>query len=87
MTARDRAPAEVKDERLFFRVVRGAFNQRRKTLANALSSALGEYDKTEIESAIAACGLDAKIRGEALDIGGFAALSNSLAGIKNSPRP
>lgn len=87
LTARDRAPAEVEDERLFFRVVRGAFNQRRKTLANALSSALGEYDKTEIESAIAACGLDAKIRGEALDIGGFAALSNSLAGIKNSPRP
>lgn len=82
LTARSEAPAKVEDEKLFFRVVRGAFNQRRKTLANALSSALGEYGKEEIESAIASCGFDARVRGEVLDIEGFAALSNALSEIK-----
>jgi 16S rRNA (adenine1518-N6/adenine1519-N6)-dimethyltransferase len=71
-------PAEVRDEKLFFRVVRSAFNQRRKTLVNALSSGMPEFSKEAIAKAIAFCGFDEKIRGEALDIQGFAAITNAL---------
>jgi len=78
LTTRQECPAQVEDEKLFFRIVRGAFNQRRKTLANALASALGEYGKDKIELAIASCGLDGKIRGEALSIEQFAALTNEF---------
>jgi 16S rRNA (adenine1518-N6/adenine1519-N6)-dimethyltransferase len=70
-------PAEIRSESFFFRVVRAAFGQRRKTLANALSAGLS-VPKPEAEAAIAALGLDARIRGEALDIALFAALSNLL---------
>jgi len=78
LTTRQEKPAQVEDEKLFFRIVRGAFNQRRKTLANALASALGEYGKDKTEQAIAACGLDMKIRGEALSTEQFAALTNEF---------
>jgi len=78
LTTRQEKPAQVEDEKLFFRIVRGAFNQRRKTLANALAAALGEYGKDKTEQAIAACGLDVKIRGEALSTEQFAALTNEF---------
>ena len=39
----------MRDEALFFRIVRAAFNQRRKTLVNALSAGLG-LDKADIEA-------------------------------------
>ena len=39
----------MKDEKLLFRIIRAAFNQRRKTLVNALSSAMGEITKEQIE--------------------------------------
>lgn len=71
-------PCEVKDEKLFFRVVRAAFNQRRKTLVNALSAGLGTHDKEQITSAVLHCGFNEMIRGEVLDIQGFADISNIL---------
>lgn len=79
LTPRAAPPAEVADEKLLFRVVRAAFNQRRKTLANALAAGLSGYTKEQITAAIAACGLDARVRGEALGIPEFAALANALA--------
>ena len=78
LKTREAPPAEVADEKLFFRVVRGAFNQRRKTLVNALSSALPEFSKERIFNAVTGCGYDEKIRGEVLDIQGFAAVANAL---------
>ena len=68
----------VQDEKRMFRVVRAAFNQRRKTLSNALSAGLSGYTKEQIAAAIEACGLDPRVRGEALSIGQFAALSDAL---------
>lgn len=74
-------PPEVDDPKHFFQVVRGAFAQRRKTLLNSLSSALGSsYTKEAIASAIAQCGLPDNIRGERLSITDFAALSKALRG-------
>ncbi|MBQ3134409.1 MAG: 16S rRNA (adenine(1518)-N(6)/adenine(1519)-N(6))-dimethyltransferase RsmA [Oscillospiraceae bacterium] len=73
-------PTEVEDEEFFFRVVRAAFAQRRKTLHNSLTSALGQpFSREMIAEAIAACGLRPDVRGERLGIPQFAALANSLA--------
>ena len=74
------APEEVKDEKQFFRLVRAAFAQRRKTLLNALSSAYGsKLSKDDLREAIAGCGLPADVRGERLGIPEFAALADVLA--------
>ena len=67
----------VNNEELMFRIVRAAFNQRRKTLVNAVSSGLG-FDKQIIESSLKICELDARIRGEALSIAQFAQISDEI---------
>lgn len=84
LTARREPPAAVTDEKLFFAVVRASFNQRRKTLLNALTSGLSGYSKEELNEVIVSCGFDEKIRGETLDIKGFAAVSNKIAELKNT---
>lgn len=72
-------PTEVEDEAFFFKVVHAAFAQRRKTLLNSLSSALGApFTKEQIAGAIAACGLRPDVRGERLGIREFAALARML---------
>ena len=78
LDVRKEPPVSVQDEKRMFRVVRAAFNQRRKTLSNALSAGLNDFTKEQITAAIEACGLDARVRGEALGLGEFAALSNAL---------
>ncbi len=76
---RETPVCSVQDEALMFKVIRAAFNQRRKTLVNALSSAFGNLNKADIAAAIAACGLDERVRGEALSLEQFAGLSDELA--------
>ena len=78
MDRRAAPPANVDDEKLFFRTVRAAFAQRRKTLSNALRSAFSELDRAAIESAMEETGLPPAVRGETLSIAQFAALSNAL---------
>lgn len=80
LKTRKEPPARLADEKLFFRIVRAAFNQRRKTLVNALSAEL-PYSKEQLTEAITACGFDARIRGEVLDIPGFAALTERLSAL------
>lgn len=80
LKVRREPPVRLKDEKLFFRLVRAAFNQRRKTLVNALSAEL-PYSKEQLTEAVSACGFDPRIRGEALDIQGFAALTERLAAL------
>lgn len=72
-------PEEVEDEDTFFRVVRAAFAQRRKTLLNSLSSVMGNtHSKDDLRNAILACGLSEDVRGERLGIPEFAALAKVL---------
>ncbi|MFQ8765476.1 MAG: hypothetical protein ACLR8U_02330 [Oscillospiraceae bacterium] len=73
-----RTPCEIPDEKLFFRVVKASFAQRRKTLLNALSSGFGEYSKPQIAAAIEDAGFSPTVRGETLDIPGFAAICAAL---------
>lgn len=79
MTRREKPPADVRDEKLMFSIVRAAFNQRRKTLANAVSSNVPGIDKARAEEALAACGLDPMARGETLSAAQFAAFSDALS--------
>ncbi len=76
-------PAAVEDRDFFFRVVRASFNQRRKTLPNALSAGIPGLTRDTAAAAIAESGFDPQIRGEVLGIEGFAAISNKL--FKNNP--
>ena len=78
---RNTPPVEVCDEKLFFRVVRAAFAQRRKTLSNALSSGFPELDKQRLVGAIVSCGFDERVRGETLSTADFAALTNAVAAL------
>jgi 16S rRNA (adenine1518-N6/adenine1519-N6)-dimethyltransferase len=71
-------PYVPEDEKVFFRTIKGAFEQRRKTLPNALAAAFGELSKDEITAAIVSCGHSADIRGERLSVAEFVALSDEL---------
>ena len=81
---REKPAVEVADEAFFFKVIKGAFLLRRKTLVNSLAAALPGTDKTAIADAIAACGLPPAVRGEALTLADFAALSSALAKAQKS---
>ncbi|SEP62873.1 16S rRNA (adenine1518-N6/adenine1519-N6)-dimethyltransferase [Lachnospiraceae bacterium NE2001] len=73
-------PVEVKDLSLMFGLIRGAFNQRRKTLANAVGNYDGvSFTREDVETALNALGLDTRVRGEALTLEQFAALSDQLS--------
>ncbi|MBQ8665502.1 MAG: 16S rRNA (adenine(1518)-N(6)/adenine(1519)-N(6))-dimethyltransferase RsmA [Lachnospiraceae bacterium] len=79
LTVRKEAEVEVADEKLMFSLIRAAFNQRRKTLVNAVTNFPGlDYSKEDIEKALAGLGISEKIRGEALSLQQFADLSNIL---------
>lgn len=67
-----------KDEKTFFRTVKAAFEQRRKTLPNALSASFSEIAKEKLVEAVTACGHSADIRGERLSVADFVALSDKL---------
>lgn len=74
---REKPPVEVEDEALLFRLIRGAFALRRKTLANSLSSAMG-LPKETVLTAIRAAGLADSVRGEQLTFEDLAALCKAL---------
>ena len=69
----------VDDEKLFFRLVRASFAQRRKKLANGLASGFPELGKAGAAEVIEAAGFDANVRGETLSIPEFALLANEIA--------
>ena len=73
----DKPAVETKDEKLFFSLVRAAFNMRRKTLVNALGPVLGSsMSKEEITALVEAAGLDARVRGERLSLAEYAKLAD-----------
>ena len=70
-------PVQVNDEKLMFKIIRASFNQRRKTLANGLKNSPEiDFTKEEIEEAIESLGRGASVRGEALTLEEFAAITN-----------
>ncbi len=79
LETRTSPPVEDVDEDMFFKVVKASFAQRRKMLVNGLCSAFGSrLGKQQILQVIESCGFDERIRGEMLDIPGFAAVAAEL---------
>ncbi len=66
------------DEAMFFRTVKAAFEQRRKTLPNALAAGFGELSKEKLTELIVSCGHAPDIRGERLTVAEFCALSDAI---------
>lgn len=73
---RGEPPVTVRDEKLFFRVVKAAFGQRRKTLSNALKGA--GFLKDEVQEALEKAGIEAARRGETLSLEEFAQLADAF---------
>lgn len=75
----DDPPVKVRDEGFMFRLIRAAFNQRRKTLVNSISNAAGlGISKQDVAKALEDMELPETIRGEALTLDRFAQLSDHL---------
>ncbi len=77
LTIRKKPSVQTVDEKLLFAVIRASFNQRRKTIVNALSNGL-DYRKEEIQDAVKQAGLPENVRGESLSLEQFAALTDAL---------
>lgn len=79
LTRYEEPPVSVEDERKMFSLIRASFNQRRKTLANALSNAADlDLSREQLTGALEKMKLPPAIRGEALTLEQFAELSNLL---------
>ncbi|MGH7737479.1 MAG: 16S rRNA (adenine(1518)-N(6)/adenine(1519)-N(6))-dimethyltransferase RsmA [Candidatus Tyrphobacter sp.] len=78
MTRRDAPAVAPHDRALFWKVVRGAFAYRRKTLVNSLVLAL-VLPRARVERAVRAADIPLEQRGERLDLDDFAKLADALA--------
>lgn len=77
MEVQDKPNVDVMDEKLFFKVVRAAFGQRRKTLLNCLSSAFS-CPKDELSEILLAVGIEPTVRGEKLGLSEFGRIADEL---------
>ena len=82
LRTRKEPPCPIRDEKLFFKVVKASFAMRRKTLVNGLAAAFGEFSKEQLKEILTSCGLPETVRGETLDIPQFAAIADKIAEAK-----
>lgn len=75
MEVRPTPPVVVDNEKKFFQVVKAAFQQRRKTFANAMKNT--GLPKEDIANVLANAGIDGKRRGETLSLQEFADVANA----------
>ncbi len=78
LRCRKAPPCPIADEKLFFKVVKASFAQRRKTLVNGLCSGFGNIPKEQVIEAVKAAGFPETVRGETLDIPGFARVAEEI---------
>ena len=82
LTLHEEPPVKVENEQLLFAIIRASFNQRRKTLVNALTNASElKLTKEVVQTALEQMGLSLTIRGEALTLEQFAQLSNLMESV------
>ena len=77
LTLRDKPPVDVPDEEFFFKVVKAAFSQRRKTAENSISAGLG-IAKAQVAEALEKAGLEKTVRAEKLTMEDFAEITRAL---------
>jgi len=83
LKVRENPKVKVIDDDYFFKVVKGAFALRRKTLINSLSKSAIAIDKEIVIDVLTKLGFDLRIRGEKLNIEEFAQLANELYKAQN----
>ena len=76
---RDKPPVDVIDEKLFFRVVKAGFAQRRKTFANTMKTT--GLSKDRIEQLLVKANIDGQRRGETFTLQEFADVANAWASL------
>ncbi|MDD5692441.1 MAG: 16S rRNA (adenine(1518)-N(6)/adenine(1519)-N(6))-dimethyltransferase RsmA [Candidatus Omnitrophica bacterium] len=81
LEVREKPAVQVEDEEKFFKLLRAAFNQRRKTLRNSLE---GIVEPESLKEFLDSAGIDVNARPEMFSLSQFADLSNSVALIKKS---
>ena len=80
LTLHKKTPVDVTDEKLMFRIIRAAFNQRRKTLQNCLSHFEElHYEKEKVAQTLREMNLNENIRGEALSLEQYADFTNKVS--------
>lgn len=84
LVVRPKPAVAVQDEEFFFKVVRGAFGQRRKILLNALSAAGLGVSRENCLAALRMAGIDQRRRGETLNLAEFSSLADSLCEISST---
>lgn len=77
LTLREKPPINIEDEEFFFKVVKAAFSQRRKTAENSISAGLN-IPKADVKEALEKAGLPATIRAEKLTMDDFARVAETL---------
>lgn len=77
LTVREEPPVKVENEEFFFKLVKAAFSQRRKTAENSISAGLG-MSKREVSEALERAGLERSVRAEKLTMEDFANLEKIL---------
>ncbi len=78
----DKKRVDVSDEKLFFKIIKAAFGQRRKTLVNAISNNFSDISKDDIKKVLNELSISETIRGEALSIFDFEKICNLFSELK-----
>jgi len=79
---REKPAVDVADKKLFFTIVRAAFNQRRKTILNSLSNLVPDMTREKVAVILRRAGIDPFRRAEDLSLGEFAAICNAAVEFK-----
>lgn len=77
LSVNEKRKVDIEDEELFFKIVRGSFSKRRKTILNSLAGYENLVDKEKIEKILEKADIDTKRRGETLSIYEFATLTKA----------
>ncbi len=78
LIVREEPTVDVLDQEFFFKIIKGAFALRRKTLTNSLSKSAIGIDKGLLKEILEEMNINPRIRGEKLDINDFADLANRI---------
>ena len=81
ITKRDKKVVEVKNEKLFFEIIKTNFTQRRKTILNSLSTII---DKETLKNILKECKIEETARGENLSLDQFALIANKFEKINKT---
>lgn len=80
LTKLEKPRVEVKDEKLFFELIKTNFTKRRKTIINSLSSII---DKETLKEVLNKLNINCNIRGEELSLKQYADITNTICDLKD----